>query len=474
MRKYNFISYKNIYIGALQLMMTLLFMGCNSLLEVDPPKTEVLASEVFSSDASANAALTGMYSSMVTGSAFQSIGYACSLSADETDGSSSDYPFTDFGTNSLTSSDYGASNLWTGFYKIIYQANNIIENATNSTGMSDSIKTQFVGQAKFVRALNFFYLVNMFGPVPLTVTPDVKTNDALARASTTDVYAQIVSDLKDAETKLPISYSNYSGKRDKPNKSAANALLARVYLYMADYANAEEKATEVINTTSLYSLLSTAEIGNVFLKDSKESIFAVNPQTTTGHLLTNEDYYYYYGSQYNSLYYVLTSSLANAFETGDVRKTTWMGSFVYNDSTYYYGAKYRDYEGSSDPLEYSVVLRLSEQYLIRAEARAQQNNIVGTTGAVADLNVVRTRAGLTVLDATGMSQAQCLTNIEQERRVELFLEYGNRWFDLKRTKRADAVLGALKPATWKSTAVLYPIPLIEIQNAPQLTQNDGY
>ncbi|MBP1638900.1 MAG: RagB/SusD domain protein [Bacteroidetes bacterium] len=474
MRKYNFISYKKIYVGFLQLIMALLLIGCDNLLEVDPPTTEVLASQVFSSDANANAALVGMYSSMVTASAFMNIGYACSLSADETDGSNPDYPFTDFGTNTLTASDYGASNLWTGFYKTIYQANNIIENVTNSTGMSDSIKTQFVGQAKFVRALNFFYLVNMFGPVPLTVTPDVKTNNALARAATADVYAQIVSDLKDAETKLPANYSNYSSKRDKPNKRAASALLARVYLYMDDYVNAEEKATEVINTTSLYSLLSTADIGNVFLKDSKESIFAINPQTTTGHWLTNEDYYYYYGSQYQSLYYILTSSLANAFEIGDVRKTAWLGSFDYSGTTYYYGAKYRDYDGSSDPLEYSIVLRLSEQYLIRAEARARQSNVTGTAGAVADINVIRTRAGLASLDAANMTQAQCLTSIEQERRVELFLEYGNRWFDLKRTNRADAVLGALKPATWKSTAVLYPIPLTEIQNAPQLTQNDGY
>jgi starch-binding outer membrane protein, SusD/RagB family len=474
MKKYNFILYKKTALASLMITIALLFTGCENLLEIDPPKTEVLASEVFSTDASASAALVGMYSSMVSGSAFQNIGYACSISADEMNGSDADYPFTDFGINSLTSSDYGALDLWTGFYKTIYQANNIIENATQSTGMSAAVKTQFVAQAKFVRALNFFYLVNMFGPVPLTITPDVKTNNALSRASTDDVYAQIVLDLKEAEADLPADYSSYSNKRDKPIKSAASALLARVYLYMDDYANAELKATEVINTSSLYNLLSTAEIANVFLKDSKESIFAINPQTATGHWLTNENYYYYYGSEFESPYYTLTSSLVDSFETGDVRKTAWIGSFVDSGTTYYYGAKYKDYEGASAPLEYSVVLRLSEQYLIRAEARANQNNIVGTTGAVADINVIRARAGLVALDATTMTQTQCLTNIEQERRVELFLEYGNRWFDLKRTNRADAVIGALKPDTWKPTAVLFPIPQTEREKAPQLTQNDGY
>jgi starch-binding outer membrane protein, SusD/RagB family len=473
MKKYNLFSQKNIYIGSL-LLMSLLFVGCDSLLEIDSPKTEVLTSDVFSSDGNAEAAVIGMYSSMVSSSYMLNIGYGCSLSADESDATDTSYPFTDFGTNTLTSSDYGAADFWTSFYKTIYQANSIIENATNSSGMSDSVKIQFVAQAKFVRALNFFYLVNMFGPVPLTVTTDVTTNNALSRASTADVYAQIVSDLKDAEAKLPANYSNYDGKRDKPNKSAATALLAKVYLYLGDYENAETKATEVINTSSLYSLLSKSNISKVFLKDSKESIFAINLQTTTGHWLTYEDYYYYYGSKYNSTTYVLTSSLVNAFEAGDARKTAWTGSFVDSDSTYYYGAKYKDYDANSAPTEYSVVLRLAEQYLIRAEARAQQNNLTGTTGAVTDINVIRTRAGLTAIDDTNITQAQCLTDIEQERRIELFLEYGNRWFDLKRTNRADAVLGTLKPDTWKSTAVLYPIPLLEIENASQLTQNDGY
>jgi starch-binding outer membrane protein, SusD/RagB family len=474
MKKYNFFLNRAFYTSCLQLIMALLFMGCDGLLDIDSPKTEVLTSDVFSSDENASAAMVGMYSSMVTTSAMQKIGYGGSLSADESDATNSVYPFTDFGTNSLTSSDYGISDLWTGSYNTIYQANSIIENATASTGMSDSVKLQYVAQAKFVRALSFFYLVNMFGPVPLTVTTDVNINNAMSRTSVDDVYTQIVSDLESAEAILPLDYSDYDGKRDKPNKRAASALLAKVYLYIADYANAEQKATDVINTSDLYELLSTSEIGDVFLKDSRESIFAINLQTVSGHWLTYEDYYYYYGSKYNSLTYVLTPSLVNAFEAGDLRKTSWMGSFTDDGTTYYYGAKYKDYAGSSAPLEYSVVLRLSEQYLIRAEAKARQNNITGTTGAVADINIVRTRAGLTSLDTTNMTQAECLTCIEQERRVELFLEYGNRWFDLKRTGRADAVLGVLKPDTWKSTAVLYPIPLSELENAPQLTQNADY
>ena len=472
MRKYNFISYKNICIGCLQLMIAVLFIGCNSLVELDPPKTEVLASDVFKTDKNASAAVIGMYSSMITGASMLNIGYGCGLSADENDGTNAIYPFTDFATNSLTSSDYGAQGYWTSFYQTIYQANSIIENATASTGMSDSIKTKVIGQAKFVRGLSLFYLVNMFGPVPLVVSTDVKTNRALSRAPIADIYAQIISDLKDAEIKLPVDYTTYNNKRDKPIQKTASALLAKVYLYTADYVNAEKKATEVINTTGLYKLLPTSEIGNVFLKDSKESIYGLNTESSSGQRLTTEQYYYEYGSLYGSSsgpMYVMLPSLADAFESGDARKTAWTGSFDYNGTTYYYDAKYKDYDGTSSPLEYSVVLRLSELYLIRAEARVMQTDI---PNGLSDLNTIRTRAGLANIQSA--SKSDVLDAIMQERRVELFLEYGNRWFDLKRTGRADAVLSALKPTTWKSTAVLYPIPLTEIKTASQLTQNAGY
>lgn len=116
-----------------------------------------------------------------------------------------------------------------------------------------------------------------------------------------------------------------------------------------------------------------------------------------------------------------------------------------------------------------MVFRLAEQYLIRAEARAQQGD---ATGAKADINAIRNRAGLPDTDADG--QASILAAIEHERRIEFFTEWGHRWFDLKRTGRADAVLSPIKP-NWQSTDVLFPIPLQEIENNPNLLpQNAGY
>ena len=114
------------------------------------------------------------------------------------------------------------------------------------------------------------------------------------------------------------------------------------------------------------------------------------------------------------------------------------------------------------------MFRLAEQYLIRSEARAQQNNL---SGAASDLNTIRARAGLGVTPAA--TQADLLLAIEKERWVELFTEMSDRWFNLKRTGRIDAVLSLTKPQ-WQSFQALYPIPTTEITANPKLLQNPGY
>lgn len=120
-------------------------------------------------------------------------------------------------------------------------------------------------------------------------------------------------------------------------------------------------------------------------------------------------------------------------------------------------------------MEYSIIFRLSEQYLIRAEARAHLDNI---SGAQLDLNTIRNRAGLPNTLATSMSDL--LNAIIQERQVELFAEQGHRWFDLKRTGNAGTVLSAIKP-NWQATDVLLPIPETELEINPNLLpQNSGY
>lgn len=133
---------------------------------------------------------------------------------------------------------------------------------------------------------------------------------------------------------------------------------------------------------------------------------------------------------------------------------------------YYYPFKYKQKRPSKTE-EYSII-RLAEVYLIRAEANAKSNHLLE---ALSDLNTIRIRAGLP--EITTQSQEEVLLAIEKERQVELFCEWGNRWFDLIRTGRAAIVLSAGKP-NWNSSAVRYPIPQSEIDANRSLTQNDGY
>ncbi|MFY0255507.1 RagB/SusD family nutrient uptake outer membrane protein [Chitinophaga sp. 30R24] len=165
--------------------------------------------------------------------------------------------------------------------------------------------------------------------------------------------------------------------------------------------------------------------------------------------------------------YAINNILYNAFELGDTRKSKWINSITVLGSAYLYPYKYKS--RTNNNAEFEMVLRLAEQYLIRAEARAQQNN---TSQAKEDLDVIRLRAGLTGTTATDKNSL--LLAIEHERQVELFCEWGHRWLDLKRTNRSTAIIGTEKPAGWQDTDVLYPIPQSAVSTNSKLSQNKGY
>jgi hypothetical protein len=172
----------------------------------------------------------------------------------------------------------------------------------------------------------------------------------------------------------------------------------------------------------------------------------------------------------------LSPQFLNVFEAGDFRRKggNWVDSVVVGGNTYFYPAKYKAKITTGSVTEYMMMFRLAEQYLIRAEARAKQNNI---SGAQNDLNIIRTRAGLANTSAN--DQPSLLTAISKERQVELFTELGHRWLDLKRTVKVDEVMTIVTPLKgntngWKSYQQLYPIPYSDIQMNPRLVQNVGY
>ncbi len=446
----------------------LLFLSsCDKeFVEVDLPNSLVSGELVFQNDETAIAAATGMYTKLLSNNSFigqfNSIAYLGGFSSDELIDYSNTAPNSEFYQNQLNANNSSVLGIWSSAYNIIYEANAVIEGVTASTTLSPDVKTQLEGEGKFVRAFCYFYLVNLFGDVPLITSTNYQTNSTLGRSDEEEVYNQIINDLTNARILLTEDYSGSS--RVRPNKWAATALLSRIYLYNENYSMAELESTSLINS-SQYTLQS--DINNVFLRDSNEAILQLVKVYPNG-FPTPDGVIFYISSEGATK--DINSDLLNSFEVGDLRKDNWITTRDINSIIYYRPNKYkvRFYFTDSNYPEDLVLLRLAEQYLIRAEARINQNDIVG---AQEDINVIRNRAGL--LNTTAASQPELLLAVEQERRHELFSEMGHRWLDLKRTNRAATVLGPIK-SDWNSEDVLYPIPESEILKNINLTQNPGY
>jgi len=478
--------------------------SCKKLTDVPPPSTSLTGASVYASDATAIAALTGIYARIsalpVTNVGFiPSLSVFSGLSADELTvyNGVNNSTVLAYYRNTLsagsTFNNYG-SEFWAATYgTYILQCNDAITGLTASTTVTPTIRNQLLGEAKFMRAFFYFYLVNLYGDVPLALTTDVRINSSLSRSPKAEVYQQIIADLRDAQHLMSPGFLDgtllkTTTDRVRPSQFAATALLARAYLYYGNltndasqYVKADSAATAVITNNSF----SLSTLNNAFLRSSlgnNEAIWQLQP-VTSGIVSNTQDADFFVlpstGPTSNNYAY-LNNSLLNSFEPGDNRKTTWIGSITVLGSTYYYPFKYKvsknnpNFPSSPPVTEYSMILRLGEQYLIRAEARAQQNN---TLGAQADLNTIRNRAGLA--NTTASDKASLLTAILHERQVELFTELGQRWLDLRRTGTVDAVMGtsgacAAKGGTWSSYQQLYPVYISDIQLDPKIKQNNGY
>ncbi len=439
--------------------------SCTGFLEIEPPQDQLIRTVVFENDRAALSTLAGIYGQMVNASGFASgrpsgVTVVAGFSSDEfTPGIST--AVNEFYEHALTPISTGSRGLWISAYNIIYQTNAIIEGQEHSIALSSEVKELLEGEAKFIRAFCYFYLVNLFGDVPLPLSTDYRINSVLPRESAAKIYSQIVSDLSDAARLLKTDYSTSNGERVKPNRNAALALLSRTYLFMNKWAEAETAATQIIEQKALFD---TVGLNDVFLSNSKETIWQLKPIAPTINTWEGNTFIWTGASGVS-----IRDNLFDAFEEGDSRKSAWIGRFNLSGAEYRYPFKYKIKTGGTPLHEYSMVLRLAEQYLIRAEARANQGDL---DGSKSDLNVIRQRAGLT--DTFASSAQTLLEAIERERQVELFAEWGHRWLDLKRTNRIDDVLGAVKE-NWSFTKRLYPIPLTEMDRNHNLRpQNDGY
>ncbi len=452
------------------ILLLLLVSSCSKFVEIDPPRTELERTTVFANQETAEAAVRGLYYTLTGGSTWssftggiKSITFLSALSADETVNTSSGTSYSLFNNNTLLSTNINIRDLWGKMYETIYKTNAVIEGVNNSTELSLELKQQFEGEARVVRAFCHFYLANLFGDVALLLSTDYRVNNVAERTPVADVYEQVITDLTEAQNLLEPGYNTGSIERVRIDWGAATALLARVYLYTGDWVNAEIQASNCINAGP-YTL---PDLDNVFLKESTEAIWQLsNDQNNSGDAI----------AFITKNYVVLRQELLNSFEAGDMRRVNWVNEIT--GTTNYITYKHK--AASSSPItEYQMVFRLAEQYLIRAEARIQQTGKIAD--GIADLNVLRERARADATTevpdplpalSTTLSKADALAAVEQERRIELFTEWGHRWLDLKRTGRVDAVIGALK-SSWTSTAALYPLPQNQLLNS-NMEQNPGY
>ncbi len=428
-------------------------VSCN-IVDVEP-QNSISAEEAFNTKEDIDKGILGAYAS------FQSLSYYgrtysifADLAADNlshpVDATATDYAEVD--NNSMLPENGSNSNMWAIMYDGINVANNVISKVPIINDMTVEEKNSALAELYFIRAMNHFNLMSYYGAIPLKLQPTIGVDNLDApRVPVNEVYAQIITDLTFAAENLPSS-----GNKIRGSKFAAKALLARVYLYQGNHQQAAAMASDVINNGG-YTLLSN--YAEVFAdEENAESIFEIY----FSQLERNRIAEYNFPKSLNGRREVEPSQdLLDAFEVGDER---FQASIAFAEGLAY-AIKYDDLNLGADNF---IVIRLADMYLIRAEALAK-GPAPDPNQIKADLNTVRTRAGLSGI--TSNSIDQLISAIEKERRVEFAFE-GQRWFDLVRTGRAVDVLFNVTSIN----QTLFPIPFDELQTNkdPGMFQNPGY
>jgi hypothetical protein len=366
--------------------------------------------------------------------------------------------FKDGPSNSVT------AKYWRIGYNTIFRTNTILANINNVSNAA--LKKQYTGEVLFIRALNYFNLVRLFGDIPL-ITHVIYGEDVdqFGRTPANTVYDTIISDFQRAANLLPKSYS--SNDLGRATKGAAIGMLAKVFLTLHRYTDAKPLLEELINGGYNYSLM--ASYYDVFYKEmNSEILFAVRykANSTEGQTFSSEMTALGATVRGNNP----TQSLLSAYDSpSSIRHKV----SIYNDGHNLLCGKYLS---KSDPAGNEwIVLRYADVLLMYAEVT---NEISGPTQeGISAFNKVRSRAGLSTYTVSDFTKDSFRQAIYKERRVELAFE-DHRWFDLLRTGQVDSVMtahGQQEGFAYESYRQLYAIPQREIDvSGGALTQNPGY
>lgn len=448
-----------------------LFASCSDFLN-EQLKVEYTSANFYTTPEAATSAVTGIYNSLY-GNTLWIFGDVASDDAVK-GGNAGDQPdmvgIDDFSANS----DNGVlSTFWQSTYETIARANNAIF-YISPMKIDATLRDRLVGEAKYLRAISYFNLVNIFGKVPLKLQPQLTSATInVPLSDVTAIYAQIEKDLTEAVAVLPASYPTDKGR---VTKGAAYGLLAKADLYEQKYAQCltNIQALEGLNQYKLVA--NYADLFKAGSEDSTEVIFAIRfiqSSVVPGNILSVELSPLIEGGY---SFDAPTQNYVDAFtektKTGDddprldasigrdgkpwFNNTTFSSSW--SEATGYLVKKYDENKITGIPLDQSTIPSIYMRYADILLMKAEALNESGGAGAAIEVNKVRNRSNLAPTTAT--TQAGLRTVIMNERRKELGFEF-HRFFDLMRWGQtvAEAALPGIK---WTAPRFYYPIPQLEI------------
>jgi tetratricopeptide (TPR) repeat protein len=468
--------------------LTATLSSCSEFLNLKP-EYQISDQSFYQNQNDFEMALVGVYSTTRGLYNSSNIQYMTELSTDnaEIQWSSPSADEMQLDQNAVTPTNAFVRAVWSTCLYTISQSSNIL-NRIDAVNFDQTTKNRIKGEAQFLRASSYFYLVRLFGNVPITnqtfSSPAQVSSADLTLKPQEEVYKQIIADLTSAESLLP---ATLNADKTRASQMTAKTLLAKVYLTQKSYDLAATKLKEVIdskqyslvadyktlstngNTNLAETILEVDFLSGQSLGNNFSAVFT--PAITSMAIFPN--------NSQGSGRIVPTLDMIRAYENGDVRKAISVNDSVTliggKKSYSRYGLKFVDFK-AVDPGDGSVsftILRYADVLLMYAEVLNEQGK---TADALPYLNQVRQRSKLAAL--AGLSQADMRLALERERRVE-FLYEGHRWFDLVRTGRDQTVLNAHYTSQKLNFSVqdfelLFPIPQTEIDLNPALKQNTGY
>ncbi|MBC7743998.1 MAG: RagB/SusD family nutrient uptake outer membrane protein [Flavobacterium sp.] len=464
------------YILTITAALSLTLNSCEKKLNLTPEQ-DLTESTIFSSASTARSAVSGLYSTAQTLDFYGSLPQVIEEYMGDNVEFVGSFPtlqeIRDFTT---VSTNANVSNIWQVHYEVITRSNKIIARIANVPGLSPEEISQFTGEAKFMRALAYFQLVNQFAQpfqvsngtnlgVPLVLEEFTGDITLPARNTVNEVHAQIQKDLEEATVALPASYATDSETRGRATKGAAFALLSRLKLYREEWPAATAAARATL-ATGQYTL---APDYSFYDANTSEDVFSIQNSAVDNGANGSGGWASYYsptalGGRGDAPF---SQSLIDAYEVEktDLRYLLKLTGVAADAQSKVFTTKFPDAVNNADN---SPVLRTTEVYLNLAEALAHETAL--NPEAILILNTLRRRAGLgSKLIFT--SQQNLVDAILLERRKELAFE-GHRRMDLLRNRQNLREADPL--AAFGGDKTVLPIPQREIDNNPSLTPNPGY